>query len=273
MLIRHLAQLSFFGLFAFAGPLLGTDLIPWTRVDLELYPKAEYQFEHYDRVDSSSHSEHHHDNANFVTLGIGTSYSVWSGEIETTVANTRRTSFFLDNVSVTGRYQLLDDILGDPVSLIAGITLTRATDVALHDISCFHHGQNELEAHIAIGKERPCRATWTSRGWGAFVYGIGDHGSPWMRAICAWEKNFGETLHARVFVKGCYGFGGNSLNPHHFRGYGPIRHRSVDLGARLLKISDCYGQFELEYAYRVYAVNFPKSASFLTLAYLYPFGL
>lgn len=258
--------------FGICGQAVGTELMPWTEEDLELYPRFEYNYQHYNRVHSSHHFEHQCANDHFYTLGIAASYDVWSAELEATCAATRHCSFYFEDFKGTLRYRLLNDIIADPVSLIAGVSLIRASGIALHDLSVFHHGQNEFELHLSVGKECTVKDTWSSRWWCVGLFGLGDHGSPWWRTILAWEKNYCKFLF-RGFVEGLYGMGGNSLNVHDFDGYGSVRHRSIDIGARLTKETVCYGIWKAEYAYRVWAYNYPANASLVRLSITYPFGL
>ncbi|MFQ5729509.1 MAG: hypothetical protein ACE5GN_04020 [Waddliaceae bacterium] len=261
-------------LFISQANLPGTEWMPWTEKDLELYPKVDYLYQHYNTIHSSSGSKHRTADDHFFSLGLSGSYTSWSAELETVFADTRHRSFGFDNFKLTGRYQWYNDIVGDPVSVTTGITLIKASKVALKDLSSFHHGRNEAEAYVSIGKENSCLDCWISRGWAVLGIGVADHGSPWLRSRLAWEKNFQRTTHLRLFLNALYGLGGNSLAlTKAFGGYGSISHRSIDIGSCLSKVTDCWGAFRLQYSYRVYARNFPKCTSLLQISYLYPFGL
>ena len=68
--------------------------------------------------------------------------------------------------------------------------------------------------------------------------------------------------------------GGNALNLHHrFEGYGPIAHRSIDIGFRATKYTECAGNWIFEYTQRVYALNFPDYANLLRVSFIYPYPL
>lgn len=273
--MKRIFPLLFAGIILFQLSLHATELMPWTERDLELYPRFDYLVQHYDKIHSTSGSKRRTAYDHFFTLGLSGSYSAWSAEVETTLANTRHRSLGFDNLKLTGRYQWYNDILGDDtISITPGITLSKASKVALKDLSSFHHGRNSAEAHLSIGKEMPCLDTWSSRGWGVLGIGVGDHGSPWLRSHLAWEKHFVPSMRWRVFCHALYGLGGNSLSfENGFSGYGSISHRSVDVGTSLQKATDCWGTFHLEYSRRVYACNFPQSADLVKISYIYPFGL
>ena len=69
------------------------------------------------------------------------------------------------------------------------------------------------------------------------------------------------------------GSGGNkNIRPHHFTGYGKIRHRSVDVGLRYTIGLKCGATFCLQYARRIYAYNFPENANLAFVELFYPLG-
>lgn len=257
------------------GLLLATDLTPWLTKDLEFQSQLSGLFQFYPKIAAKHGSIHRSGNDQFYTFSLALSAFDWSGEIESTLAHTRRQDYLCDNVRLTGRYRWLDDIPGDaPFSLVTGLTLTQAFKHSLRDISSFHHGQFEAEAHIAIGKECSCERFWSSRWWGVFALGHGNHGDPWLRTESAWEKNWWDTHQLRVFANSLWGLGNKRISTvNHFRGYGPIAHQSIDIGLRYTYLFEFSGIISFEYAYRPYASNFPENTSLLFARFLYPFGL
>lgn len=252
--------------------LKAVDLKPWYENDFELYPRIDLLYQQFSLIDSSSGSKHRSSNDLFMTLGISGSYTPWEAWIESTFAHTRHRCFGFDNFRATGRYQLMTDTVGDPVSLIAGLILTVSPTKAVKDISSFHHAVFEAEANVSIGKETVCEDDWMTRYWGVFGIGMGIRGYPWIRFDLAWEKKSCRNLLFRLFLNSLWGLGKNSLSIHSFDGYGNVRHRSIDIGARIIKES-CQGIFSLEYARRIYACNFPAQVNLVIFRYCYPFGL
>jgi hypothetical protein len=263
--------------------LFSTELKPWLDTDFQIRAKGNALLQYYREVYSPHESIRYHNLDQFYTLsgsvaipdlvsmdmnrGIGV-------ELEMTLANTRRQHPNLDNIRLTGRYQFLDDIIGDPISLTAGLTVTQAFKNALFDISSFHHGLIEAEATIAFGKECSYSEFWDSRWWGLLGCGIGDWGTFWLHGYAAWEKNWCDCHQLRFFMNSLYGFGQKNINRcDNFHGYGKIKHRSVDIGVRYSYFLD-YGQsLSIQYAFRPYAYNFPTFNNTLEIAIIYPFGL
>lgn len=252
-----------------------TEFAPWfgRYGEIELRTTAFFQF--YPYIATPIHPNCYSSFDQFCNLSVVSSVDTVSAEAELSFANTRHRSFGFDCVRLTGRYLLMNDIIGDWLSLTAGVTLIGAGYQALRDLSSFHHGTLELETHIAFGKEVSSHCYWVQRWWGFFAYGVANKGKPWLRGDLTWEKNLCDLQQIQVSVHSLWGIGNrNIFDFKHFPGYGPFRHRSVELGFRytfILKRLD--GRFSLEYARRLYAQNFPAAANRVMLRLYFPFGL
>ena len=166
----------------------------------------------------------------------------------------------------------MDDDIGDPFSLTMGLSLNRAWREAVNDISSFHHGRNEAFLHMAIGKQDIQGSTWLSRWWGVVGIGTADRWTPWIVANAAYEWNQYDPHRLRLYVNSLWGCGTRKLDVCDFGGYGPLDHRSIDIGLYYSYELDYYGMLSIDYAHRVYARNFPDNANIVTLSYIYPFG-
>lgn len=252
----------------------GTEYAPWFPRNLELQPRATYMYQEYSKVNVGKGPSHRSSHDNFLNLSLSGAYKTLALEIEASAGSTHHRCFTLSDVALTGRYQLLDDVLGDPVSLTVGLNLSQVFKLALHDISNFYHGGIELEGHLAIGKEWSAEQFWISRGWAVLGFGVADHGSPWVRANVVCEKNCWDLERVRLFAESLFGLGHNTLTlKPHFRGYGPIRHQSIDLGLVYTHFFECGLSLDLGYSYRLYARNCPQYVNRLFVSLLYPFGL
>lgn len=282
-----LTHFLFLFLFLFTSSIcMATDLKPWFGNDYEAEIRVSVLYQNYHSIDTPDchHQRHrscgHHDNNckrseddTFTTLSVSYPFKRYCGEFESTGAHTRHQSARIDNFRVTGRYQWLDDIV-DPFSLVTSITLTEPLSRALHDISSFHHGHIEAEACISVGKKYgyACSKDFLFRWWNVAGIGIAEEGSVWYRGDAAMECKLGEAHLFRAFVDTLWGTGKKNLHPDHFKGYGSIRHQSVDLGIRYGYIFEGWGTLSLQYARRVYARNFPQNANLVLFEYYYPFG-
>ncbi|MBA2727327.1 MAG: hypothetical protein H0U49_04040 [Parachlamydiaceae bacterium] len=254
---------------------------PWLPQDYVIQTNAGYLFEDYQQV-ASSHSTFHKPATNhFFNFNVGGAYynyttdRNWYAEADLLLASNAKQHFGMDSFFLGGRYLLLDDVgLEDPFSLVVGGELTKATKRGLHNLGSFHHGQVEMEIFLSAGKEFDCREFWVFRSWGSLGLGVADVGSPWLVGSMNFERNYRNFHRFMCSLEGLYGWGGNSLHPNmHFKGYGPIKHRSLDLTFSYAYSLECEGTFSIAYTHRVYASNFPSNANMLFLSINYPFSL
>jgi hypothetical protein len=264
-----------------------TEYKPWYGPVLEIEGRANALLEVFSKVNG-----HHglpqaakqrrlkrHANNFFFDVSASIAPSVeWSAELELLLADTGYRSFGFDSVKLTGRHLFFNDIVGDPLSLSLGLSLSKVFNQAWHDLSIFHHAGRraglEGEVHLSAGKEWSCMQFWTYRGWAVIGIGAGEVGSPWIRGDLDWELNFWDRQSFKVFAHSLFGLGRNDLNLNeHFRGYGPIQHQSVDVGISFNYLFENQLTLTLEAAYRVFAKNCPERAMFYKLEFLYPFGL
>ena len=254
-------------------PFNALHLEPWLSKALEFQPEFSYRFQTYPSINSSKHHQHYSSNDNFFNAQLGLAVEPFELQLETCAANTRKRSFGMDFFSLNAFYLLSNDILGDPYSIKAGASFAPAWRQALNDISSFHHGLYEFAGHFSIGRESSYQSEWLTRWWSSFTLGQAEQGYPWMRLQGVWEKNICDSLRYRAFIETLWGFGPRSLHSRHFRGYGPVKHRSVDIGIASYYTICNYGTIKLEYSRRIFAYNFPRQANNIILSYLFPFGI
>lgn len=268
--MRGFKQIVLMFLFPFC--LCATDLKPWFPRDFEVQAGATELLQYYKHVRGRCRDYHNHTLDSFTTLSLEFAYYDYCAEVETTFAHTKRQSFGCDNIRLTGRYQLLNDCCGDLVSAAVGLTVTQAFQNSLRDPSSFHHGIIEGELHFSAGMETISLDRWLSRFWGVLGVACGDHGWPWIHGQLTWERNWCDQQQLKLFLDTLWGFGHKEFR-RPFRGYGNIRHQSIDLGVGYSYIFETEAKLSCSFAYRVYARNFPSNASLLKLEFVYPFSL
>jgi hypothetical protein len=244
-----------------------TDLKPWYGYEYEFEMRATFLYQNFDQISSCNHLEKHTENDGFLTLSVAYPFKRYCCEFEATVADTRVQNYRWDNFRITGRFQFLGEIYGNYLTAVAGLILDEPLSQALHDVSSFHHGHINGEAFLSFGKEYDQFRWWTIVG-----LGTADRGSAWVHEDVAFEYLFEESHLFRGFVHTLWGMGKNKLNTINFKGYGKIRHQSVDVGVRYGYDWGCYGRLSIEYARRVHALNFPKNTNLVFLEYYLPLG-
>lgn len=264
-----------FALICIPATLAATEFAPWFGRSLEIEWRSTALFQFFNSIATPVKPTHYKSFAQFYTGSLSSSFDRIAIEMEMTCAATHHRSFGLDNMRVTGRYLFLNDVVGDEVSATVGATLSAAMRKAVYDLSSFHHSAFEAEGHLAVGKELSCSSFWVQRGWGLLALGTGTRGRPWVRADLAFERNYWDFQEWQLFAHSLWGLGDRNIHlRREFKGYGLIKHRSVDLGIRYTRmIGHIGGRASFEYARRVYALNFPKNCNSYLFRLTYPFGI
>ncbi|CDZ81183.1 hypothetical protein BN1013_01714 [Candidatus Rubidus massiliensis] len=272
MFKQFIASLALFVAFqaSFASELMQR---PWNTRYAEFYPQIPYRLQTFKKIESNHQNYRYNSHDSFVSPSIALSVEPFSLEFETELAKTRKRNFGLDHVSLTGRYQLTNDIIGDFLSIIGGIKWIRAISKAVKDPASFHHGKTEFEFFLTFGKELTKYNDWNNRWWVFTALGVADRGYPWLRGNLGWQFKHCQDHVFELYVKTLWGFGPKNFHLPHFKGYGHINHQSIDIGAAFEKRFDNEGTLRLEYRQRVFAKNFPKDTHQWIISYLYPFGL
>lgn len=244
------------------------DYAPWYSPVLEFDTYFEYTFQHYRRLDVEPPCESGGATSHFFTLGLDFSpWMPWNTQAEFGLADTtEQRSFYAKDFQLMVRYLLLDDVIGDPVSLSAGITFMEFSKAARQDVSVLAHGSIAGEAHLALGKEFAPKEYWLARSWVVGGIGLGDRGAAWLRADAAFETNYCDFWTNSVVVNSLWGLGHSRLCPEHFEGYGKLRFQLVDLGWKS-ESRQFIGTFKWGVLYRVFARNCPKNNLQLTFAF------
>ncbi len=251
-----------------------TQLAPWFESCLELYPYASYQLQQYDTVQTKFGSVPRGTVDHFLRLGIYSFYEVYAAELETAFAQTKSNPFGFESAKLTLRYRWSDDLVGDFLSIVFGASYIQTVTERRDDISSFHHGNVEGEFFVTAGKEFSYRSFWCSRYWGLASFGIADKGSPWIRGRIQYDYNQFDVHRYGIFLQTLVGLGSDKLDlDEPFRGYGPIQHRSIEIGAEYRYNSFCFGILTLEYKRRLFARSFPEDVNLFKLTYTYPFGI
>lgn len=247
---------------------------PWFGELYEFEWRQSLTYQSYSKINKNSAAISYPENALFLNGGLSFTVSPEINvEFEATQAKTHRNQGLLDNFRLSARYRLLDDIAGDAISLVAGLTFTQAFKRSLFDKSSFHHGREEAEFFLSIGREQQVEAEWQSRWWTLVALGVADRGTIWTRTRVNYDYKVGESGYFQLFAHALAGWGKHDISLNHFRGYGLVRHRSIDLGLRYTYEKLYFGCAYIEYMQRVYARNFPDQTHSLRLGLHYTFGL
>lgn len=256
---------------------LSTEKKPWLGNSFEFEFRPSVAVDHYTRIDTKHGTVKKNSYSTLMNLSLSMAIlDSFSAEFELLTAKTPQQAFIPSDFRATGRYWWLDDIMGDPISLVIGYTLIAPFKNSRRDLSLWYHGDISSEIHLSIGKEFSCIGsyyTWDHRMWLVSSLGIGHGGAPWVGFEAHAEKQFCEENSLDAFVRTLWGLGHRKLDlSHSFPGYGSIHHQSVDVGLCYYYNIPFWATLSAEYLCRVYGRNFPKNNQRLTLTLLVPFS-
>jgi hypothetical protein len=268
-------RIFYLSFFLLIPSLKAIELKPWFGRAVEIETRSSCLFQQYDEIASDCGSFKSSSFDQFAALSGAIAFDTVATEVEVNFGHTSKNNFNFECARLLASYLVLDDVTFDKFSLLAGGVATFANRPFVNDISAFFHGTLEFEAFLSFGKEISSRAAWLTRAWGVFGFGVASLGKPWIRADAHLEQVLWKGTRVGLSSYYLFGLGEDPLKKCVvFKGYGPIRHRSLDLGVSLTRVvGTCGGELEIEYAKRVYARNFPSGVDLIKLTFYYPFGL
>lgn len=246
---------------------------PWFGDFLQIQGHFTYTLEHFRNLETTHGKERLHSFSHLLDAGTSLAVDPWELGAELGVAETTIEGFYFDHFELIGRYRFLDDIQGDPLSVVAGLKLAATSSQALHDPSFFHHSYFDSELYLSLGKETSYEENWTGHYWALGGIGMGVKGSPWTHAILSLEHQFIGRHALRLMGEFFAGLGSRRLTSTAFPGYAHLRHHSLDVSGAYTYRLDSGIALSVGYGQRVYARSCPDNAQFFTFYLFYPFDL
>jgi hypothetical protein len=234
-----------------------------------------FSYEWFPRVQGASVQLPHSEQSRNVGLRAGmTCFPALDVELEGEWGQTNFVNWSLRSVALQMRGRLLNDLIGDPCSLVLGVTLRVAPTHLLRDVSTPYAAQGNAEVTLACGREYGDGALWTVRTYGWLALGQANRGYPWLRPLWIGEWQWRERHRLALLLSGAVGFGGQQgVDVHHFTGWAPYQYRSIDLGARYALKLGTWGALSVEYARRLFAHNYPMQSNHVIATYSMPFSV
>lgn len=201
-------------------------------------------------------------------------WSTISFDMEFDVAHTSQINWSYRSAAGQLRYQVLDDIVGDPVSLVVGFAFRNVSKRLLRSVSTIYHGMANFEGNITVGKEWAKGLDWQWRSFISQAFGSANTGSIYSYTRFALERNLWNVHFFSFLADGYFGFGSRRFVPtDDFHGWGLYRHKSVQLAVKYRVNFSVYGSLSLEYMRTVYARTYPENANLFVVSYDLPFSL
>jgi hypothetical protein len=248
---------------------------PWLGNQYEFTLDSRYSYSWFNRLAGGEGKYPHPFHSNLFSVDLGLSpLDGWGTEVEVEFAQTSRQQFGKRSIGAMVRGRLLNDLTGDFISLTTGLNARVTSRKSLRDISCPSSSRFDLEVHAAFGKEWSCRENWLVRLYGITALGQGSRGLPWIKTKAALDIRQNAISSWELYSVSYCGFGTQRrVDPDHFRGWGPYRHSSVDVGASYSYHLPVWGRFSLDIVHRCHAYVYPARMTGFSISYHLPFSL
>jgi len=263
-----------FFLFLFSGG-FATEFAPWFSIPFEFQGRASYFYDSTRFVQSPlGNFKAPSDDYSFqFSLGV-TPWPYWNAEVELYMTHTSDVSFAYEAAICTVRYAWLDDIAGDPISLVTGATFAFPGKRFLFDFSFDYHAEVNGELHVCIGKEWAKKDDWWTRVWALGGYGIANRGNGWVHGLGTWEFKPLSNFDCGIFSEAVFGLGPNNIIPDEpFEGFASIAHQNVYVGCFFNVSLPCNATVGVISWYNVYARNFVENYWGGGISVLVPFSI
>ena len=128
--------------FIFARKAEAVEYQPWLGNPYEFETRFSAYYQGYQTVSSGSYFEKYSSNDLFLNFSLRNANPdpPFGLEFEIMQAKTRKQHGQIDQLKLNGTYVWYDDVAGDQVSLITGVSYAQAFNYSLEDVSAFHHG-------------------------------------------------------------------------------------------------------------------------------------
>lgn len=258
-----------------SGALTALDMKPWFGDVYACSCKGSFAYVGFPKVEGAQVQLTAPAQSRTMTIDLNaTPFSYCDVQIEGEFGHTRCVNWALRSAALQLRLRPLNDIAGDPCSLVMGLSVRAAPTHFLKDVSTPYAAQCNLELTTSVGKELSLGAHWTLRTYGFLALGQANRGYPWIRPIWVGEYKWHNRHQFTLFVESHIGCGGKQgVDVHRFNGWGHFQHQSIDVGGGYGLKMGVWGTASVFYARRVFAHNFPMQANSFIASYSIPFSV
>ena len=251
------------------------DKSPWLGNFLEFNGSLFQEHVHSNQVATRKGDFNHELYADRTTASLGfTPWPTVGLEVAINAGDTKRFhKYGFESVQGAVRYQFLDDLDYDPISLVTGVRFSYADTKRLDDLSSQDHATFESELFLSLGKEFGYFGKSYFHIWGQASGAIGSKGSPWVSNEAHLSYFYSDSIKLDIFTRGEKGYGHEQLHHGHFHSWSETDYRFQDWGILGSYTLFPDGTLSLQFTRRFLAHNYPKDAWSVQVGLQIPFGL
>jgi|GEM_PF-3830291 len=250
-------------------PLFALSNDPWIPPPYEFETKVEYAFSYFPSVANAINPPNYSSYVNFLAFEINGSLTPeFFFECELEFDNSKKVDFNLLSVAPAIKYQLMNDLVGDPIALLIGTYFRYVPKNRLVDVATEYSGSYNFDFLLSIGKEYEPSENLLGKIFAMFDVGIATVGMPWILADIVGQAVVYKHHILTAGVDGFFGFGSQTVvDIDNFNGYGDIDHNSMDIKLGYGYKFSVWGDLCFLYKRRVVAIAAPSNTDSYVLAY------
>lgn len=196
-----------------------------------------------------------------------------SCSLELDLAKTQEKAYGFEALKTGVRYNVLDDLTGDLVSLTPGVSFSLSTPSRIKDLSSTERAVFEGNAFLSCGREFGYTDDGLYRAWAMALVGAGSSGSPWASGEVHLEKEISEKHTFDLFFTAEKGFSSHKLHHvHDFQSYSRLGYRFEEVGLKYTLKEIALGSFYIQGTKRLGARYCPKASWSIELGFMIPFS-
>ncbi len=250
-------------------PLWGLKNDPWIPPPFEFHSDVRYSYSYFPSVANAINPTNYSSFVNDLAFEInGSATPELFFELELEFDNSSKVSFDLLSVAPVVKYQIMNDLIGDPIAIIVGTYFRYVPENRLVDVATEYSGSYNFDFLVSIGKELEYSETILASTFAMFDVGIATVGMPWILADIVGKVLLYKHHELNMGVDGFFGFGlQDEVNIDNFNGYGNINHNSMDIKMGYGYKFSVWGELSFLYKRRVVAISAPSDTNFFGLQY------
>ncbi|SCA58469.1 hypothetical protein AB751O23_AC_00270 [Chlamydiales bacterium SCGC AB-751-O23] len=255
--------------------LFATQSSPWFGRDKEIELRGVYLYQNSREIPLKSKKLNLKRERSLANFSLAVSPTAnWSTELELALGKVKdQSSFTLSSTKLTARRQFYNDLIGDAVSLTGGFSTTFSNPKHMFNAFNIPYSDANAEVHLAFGKEKTLRDSYSRRYYGLIAYGVKNKGPSWVRLKLNLEKNFRDKLRLEIFTEGAIGIGKEHqlVEYHSDQDFARNNFKFLDLGLKFHYPVDFIGEWNLTVLKRIHGKYVPSKSFAVNLAFFIPF--
>ena len=236
--------------------------------------KNSYAYQYIPSIDQAINPIDFHSNNNFCFSSLSGAFNEGQAIFFELGANaTSLSSFNFFQATVQYRFALLNELIGDPLTLQIAPVFSFIPNYRIKDVNTDYQNTVNVSTICSFGREIEYKNDWVAKFYGVVEGGISSGLGPFFDIEFAALAKLSELYILKLSFLEFIGFGRkNVVNVSNFNGWSEISHQSLQIQASFSFILGFYGNLDFSYGYRIYSKSYFQNDSTFQVSYTFPFS-